>query len=565
MVNMKNHIRAFVLLIIGCAMCITACEDFIPDSRLDTDFREDQASITYARLKGQGMAVYNFLPKGFDWLSNAMLASASDEAEYAIPGSHIERFRLGSWDAIFNPDNAWSYYYRGIRLANLFLKNSTDYAAIIVRDTTTQVGKDNYIQQVNDLKWLRNEARVLRAYYYFELIKRYGGVPLITEAYDPDINEIKPRSTFDAVVSFIIDQINLTIPELQADWNAYEATSFGRVNAGMAMALKSRVLLYWASPLNNPANNASRWQQAAQASHDVITYGRYSLAPNYRNLFLGALSHQSPESIFAYMTGDSNEPESINYPISTDGGATGNCPTGNLVDAYENANGTPFNWQALAPGANPYANRDSRLDATIVVNNAAWNGRTIECWVGGRDGEGVVQASPTGYYLKKFLADNLNLALNQTTVHSWILFRYGEILLNYAEAMNEAYGPDATPFSDGRSARWAVNQVRSRAQMPEVVAVNTAEMRNRIKHERRIELAFEEHRIWDVRRWGLNDAKAALGAPIRGVRIVRTGTEFSYSTFEVGKSVFTDNMILYPIPQSEILLSNGAINQNPQW
>ncbi len=565
MAIMKNYFRTCGLILVGYAFFFTSCEDFIPDSRLDNDYRDDQASISYARLKGQGMAVYNYIPKGFDHISDAMLSSASDESDYAIPGSNIERFNNGSWSAIFNPDNAWTFYYRGIRLANLFLQNSTNYQHIIVRDTATVAGRDAYARQVLDIEWLRHETNVLRAYFYFELIKRYGGVPIINEAYNLGEEVVVPRSSYDDVVTYIVGLLDAAIPNLQEDFQAYEATSFGRVNKGMAMALKSRVKLYWASPINNPGNNLVRWRQAAEAAHDVITYGRYSLASNYGNLFVGATAHQSSETIFAHMTGSNNNPERINYPIATDGGSTGNCPAGNLVDAYEYTSGEPFSWATLTPGSDPYSNRDPRLTASVVVNNSNWNNRTIEAWVGGRDGVGAPQTTTTGYYLKKFLAANLNLSLNQTVVHSWILFRYGEILLNYAEAMNEAYGADADPFGDGRSARWAINQVRSRVQMPAVVAASATEMRNRIKHERRIELAFENHRLWDVRRWGLNDAREALGAAIMGVQITKTENGFLYNPIEVGSRVFHDHMILYPIPQSEILLSEGVITQNPQW
>ena len=235
------------------------------------------------------------------------------------------------------------------------------------------------------------------------------------------------------------------------------------------------------------------------------------------------------------------------------------------MDAYENADGTPFDWNSLTPGDDPYAGRDPRLQYSIVVNDSQWNGRTMQCYDGGADGSGVTQATTTGYYLKKFLTDGLDLEKNQTSVHSWILFRYAEILLNYAEAMNEAYGPDTDPFGDGKTARWAVTDVRGRVGMPPVTASDETEMRNRIKHERRVELAFEDHRFWDVRRWGKADAESALGVPVKGVSITKTETGFTYATKIVGTRTFQEKMMLYPIPQSEILRSAGKIKQNPGW
>lgn len=562
---MKNYKTIIILL----GIClVTACDDFLPESKLDNDLREDQASVSYGRLKDQGMSAYEQIPLGYDRVSGAMLASATDEADYAIPGSDIEKFNNGSWSAISNPDDVWEANYRGIRLANLFLENSEDYRHIIVRDTTKQTGKNTYKEQCDDLEWLRNESYILRAYFYFELIKRYGGVPLIKEAYKREDQINVPRSSYDAVVTYILEQIELAMPNLQEDWRTYKATFFGRIDKGMAMALKSRVLLYWASPLNNPENDKHRWEMAAKAAHDLIVYGKYSLETSgYGNLFIGARAHQSSETIFARMTGSNNAPETKNYPIGTDGGATGNCPSGNLVDAYEYINGTPFDWATLTPGVSPYDNRDPRLAASIVVNNSSWNDRTIECWQGGKDGRGSMQSTTTGYYLKKFLTDKLDLSLGQKAIHSWILFRYGEILLNYAEAMNEAYGPDVDFFGDGRTARWAINQIRDRTgvKMPPVAATDYEQMKVKIKHERRIELAFEEHRQWDVRRWGSVDAQAVLGTPLLGIEILKENNTFIYTPVEVDKRVFSNKMLLYPLPHSEVLLSGRILTQNPEW
>ena len=560
--------KRYKIILFGSALfafVFSACEKFIPESKIDTDLTDEQASVSLGRLQAQGIAMYNFLPRGYDHIDGAMYASATDEADFAIPGSNIKFLNDGSLNAIVNPDSAWTYNYKGIRQANLFLKNSVDYATITLRDTSTSSKRTIYFDGLKDMEWFRNEALVFRAYYYFELIKRYGGVPLITEAASPTEAVNLPRSSYDEIVTYIVQQLDAAIPNLQPDWATYKATSFGRISKGMAMALKARVLLYAASPLNNPSNDLNKWKQAAQAANDVIALNKYALEANYGNLFIGALSHNSKESIFAYMTGSNNLPEKTNYPISTSGGLTGNCPSGNLADAYEYKTGLPFSWSTLAPGADPYANRDPRLTASIVVNNSTWTNRTIESWIGGKDGPGTSQTTTTGYYLKKFLTDKLDLSTNKTTVHSWILFRYAEVLLNYAEAMNEAYGPDVDLLGNGKTARWAINQVRTRATMPAVVATNYLEMKAKIKQERRIELAFEEHRPWDVRRWGLNDAQAALGATIKGIRVTKTGTTFTYSPFDVGIRVFKDRNLLYPIPQSEILLSNGVINQNPQY
>ena len=548
-------------------LSMSACEGLLPDNKVDLDLTDKNASQAYTNLKSQGMMLYDYLPTGYNRIDGAMLAAATDEADHAPIGSDIEKFQLGTWNAVTNPDNNWSDCYRAIRLSALFLQNSENYETIILRDTSTASKLNTYKTQCADLKALRAEARILNAYMYFELLKRFGGVPLIDKLYSLESHPDMERSTYDQVVTHIVGEIDdvLDNDELEDDWYAYDQKQYGRFTQGAALALKSRILLYRASPQNNPSGDTERWKEAAQAAHDLIELSKYTLEGNYGNLFSGTTSHQSKEVILAYMTGANNTPETDNYPMSTNGGKTGTCPSANLVDAYENADGTPFDWNSLTPGDDPYAGRDPRLQYSIVVNDSQWNGRTMQCYDGGADGSGVMQATTTGYYLKKFLTDGLDLEKNQTSVHSWILFRYAEILLNYAEAMNEAYGPDTDPFGDGKTARWAVNEVRGRVGMPPVTASDETEMRNRIKHERRIELAFEDHRFWDVRRWGKADAESALGVPVKGVSITKTETGFTYATKIVGTRTFQEKMMLYPIPQSEILRSAGKIEQNPGW
>lgn len=548
-------------------LSMSACEGLLPDNKVDLDLTDKNASQAYTNLKSQGMMLYDYLPTGYNRIDGAMLAAATDEADHAPIGSDIEKFQLGTWNAVTNPDNNWSDCYRAIRLSALFLQNSENYETIILRDTSTASKLNTYKTQCADLKALRAEARILNAYMYFELLKRFGGVPLIDKLYSLESHPDMERSSYDQVVTHIVGEIDdvLDNDELEDDWYAYDQKQYGRFTQGAALALKSRILLYRASPQNNPSGDTERWKEAAQAAHDLIELSKYTLEGNYGNLFSGTTSHQSKEVILAYMTGANNTPETDNYPISTNGGKTGTCPSANLVDAYENADGTPFDWNSLTPGDDPYAGRDPRLQYSIVVNDSQWNGRTMQCYDGGADGSGVTQATTTGYYLKKFLTDGLDLEKNQTSVHSWILFRYAEILLNYAEAMNEAYGPDTDPFGDGKTARWAVNEVRGRVGMPPVTASDETEMRNRIKHERRIELAFEDHRFWDVRRWGKADAESALGVPVKGVSITKTETGFTYATKIVGTRTFQEKMMLYPIPQSEILRSAGKIKQNPGW
>lgn len=542
-----------------------SCEDFMPESKIDTSLTEDIAGINYANLYKQGIEVYRALPAGYNRIGNAMLASACDEADHAIAGSSIEKFQLGAWSPISSPDDCWAAKYQELRRAKMFLEASEGYEKTIVRDTSTTVAKNNYAEQCLDLKRLRAENHVMIAYIYFELLKRYGGVPIVEQKYGLSDKPDMIRNTYNDVVNCIVEQIDGSIEDLCDSWQAYKTADFGRIEKGSALAIKARTLLYAASPAYNTTGDIAKWKKAADAAKEVIDLNRYSLAKNYRDMFLGLQGHQNSECILPYMTGASNTPEVRNYPITTNGGNTGTCPSANLVDEYEFADGTPFSWSKVPAGTDPYANRDPRLQQTVVVNGSTWNGRVIETFVGGKDGIGVKNATTTGYYLKKFLTDNLDLEKSQTAIHSWPLFRYAEILLNFAEAMNEAYGADVDFYGDGKTARWAINQIRSRAGMPDVTAITQAEMRAAIRHERQIELAFEEHRYWDVRRWGASTAVEALGAPLKGVRITKNDSGYSYSEFTVESRTFKDYMLYYPILQSEILNSNGLIAQNPGW
>ena len=544
---------------------LCSCEGFIPETKVDLKETEDIADATYANLYAQGIHVYSYIPEGYNRIGNAMLSSATDESDYAVPGSTIEYFQNGTWSPVNLPDNIWTASYRGISRSMQFLAASEGYEQTILRDTSTTSALNNYNDQCADLKCLRAENKAMTGLIYFELLKRYGAVPIIDKKYALDSEPDLIRAPYSEVVEHIVSLIDEAIPDLRADWNAYKAADFGRLEIGSALAIKARVLLYAASKAYNVTGDVAKWEAAAEAARAVIELGRYQLAADYRNMFLGLQGHQNSEAILCYMTGKSNTIETLNYPISTNGGKTGTCPSANLVDAYENADGTPFSWSSLAPGQDPFANRDPRLQQTIVVNNTTWNGRTMEIYQGGKDGIDVVNATTTGFYLKKFLTDELDLELGQTAVHSWPVIRYADILLMYAEAMNEAYGPDVDYYGDGHTARWAIIMVRARSSMPEVVASTQAEMTERIRHERRIEFAFEDHRFWDVRRWGDETAKAALNTPVKGLKITLGTSGFEYETFNVENRVYNSHMLYYPIPQSEILNSNGMIAQNPGW
>ena len=550
---MKLQNISFLLLV----FLLVSCDPL--DTKIDTLITQEQLDSDYSKLRNLGYAPYSFIKNGFYTIDGNIAAAMSDEAAYTKTSSSVKLFNEGSWNKYNNPDNVYLNCYQGIRAANFFLDYSTDYKQKLAqnRDTLSDGGYQ-YRLSVNDIAWMRAESRILRAFFYFELIKRYGDVPVVKEVLPANESSNSPRNGFDEVVSYIISDIDYSRDSLQANWKSFDSERDGRFTKGAAMALKSRILLYAASPRHNATNDITKWESAAKAAYDVIRLNQYSLDGNYRNLFLESNSTTSNEVILSHRCGATNGMEVANYPIGTPGGNSGITPSQNLVEAYE-YKGTP-------DPNNPYANRDPRLSLSIVVNNSAWNGRTMEIYSGGTDDPNNTNASRTGYYLKKFLLENLYLTQGETRIHNWIMFRYAEILLNYAEAMNEAYGPsDNNGYS--LTACEAVNLVRGRTGigMPPVSTSDKNEMREKIKHERRVELAFEEHRFWDLLRW--KDAGEIMNLPLRGIQITKIDdTTFNYNISTVEQRKFdASRMYLYPIPYSEITKSNGVLTQNPNW
>ena len=549
---MKNSILRIILSLLP-AVLFSGCG--LLDSKEDLHLTDEMLKTRYYHLTSWGYRAYNYIPNGFDRIDGNLFATVSDEAQYVTTLSSAARFNDGSWNQYSNPDDCWDYFYRGIHDVNYFIENTPDYAEDLAlnRDTITISGKQQYEAEVLDVFRLRREAIVLRAYYYFELLKRYGGVPVMNST---DSDPYGPRADYDDIVSMIVDDIDSAAPDLVESWREENlGNKDGRVTLGVAKALKSRILLYAARPLHNPSGDTGKWEKAAAAADEVIRMGRWSLAPSYRGLFLTASVNTNPEVIWARRDSENNKMETANYPIATNGGKTGVCPSYNLVMAYERLSGSD--------PSDLSASIDPRYNATIVGNLDEWTGRKLQIYLGGTDDPSNPNSSVTGFYLKKFLNDNLNLTIGETEIHSWIIFRYAEILLNYAEAMNELYGPDGKG-EYGMSAREAVNMVRSREDvgMPGVSAVSKEEMRDAIKHERRIELAFEEHRFWDLLHW--KDAEKVLNEPITGA-VWTEGSRKAAVKEVAGRKFDASKMYLYPIPQTEIVRTGHAIEQNPNW
>jgi starch-binding outer membrane protein, SusD/RagB family len=292
--------------------------------------------------------------------------------------------------------------------------------------------------------------------------------------------------------------------------------------------------------------------------------GIYGLEGEYKN---GVNNFNSNELILERRQSEDNWFERANFPIGYEGGRTGTCPTQNLVDSYEmQETGLSIDEAGSGYDAdNPYAGRDPRMYQTILYNGASFKGEEIEVWKDGRNGPPKSRATKTGYYLRKYVIENISVdPVNPTSqIHTWVLFRAGEILLNYAEAMNEAYGPNTTGPAplDEWTATDAVNIIRDRAGMPAFPSgMSKEDFREKVRNERRVELAFEDHRFWDIRRWKIGNTTTN----IRGVTVSKNGSDISFSEKQVETRVWKDKMYLYPIAQNELYLIDN-LSQNPDW
>lgn len=534
------------------SLLVSSC-NYLDYSESSGNEKEDMFAYI-SRQKGILTTVYSYLPADFGNFEGSTRAGATDEAEYVWNTASIHRYNDGSWSPILTIDDVWTQYYNGIRSANLFLENyKSEFPDIM--------WNEDYKQLMDQNKYYPYEARFLRAFFYFELAKRYKNVPLMERTYEMDeVNNIAPTD-FEKIVEFIVKECDDIVDKLPVNYNDVPGKETGRITQGAVMALKSRVLLYAASPLFNASQSKDKWIEAAKAAKTLIDKAENSAWYKLVASEQAVNNLLSKELILATRQGDSHNFEVLNFPMGYEGGKSGINPSQNLVDAYEMRDGSSFDWNNPVHVANIYnpTMRDPRLFNTILVNGSTWKKSTIETFVGGKNAP-ADGGTKTGYYLKKYLVESVSLDPNNTTNarHVWVLFRYSEILLNYAEALYAAYGdPNYTDATFTISPSAAINKVRTRAGMPDVKLDNFGE---RIRNERRVELAFEDHRFWDVRRWKIADKTI----DIYGVKVQKDGTNYTYTKQLVDSRVWNDKMYLYPISNNE-LFKNSSLKQNPGW
>lgn len=537
-------------------------------------------------------------------LYEVMLSSVADETHfthgYGVPtivesnvspsdrGAFGDRGDYNHWD--------WDDLYFRIRQTNTLLQKI----------------EGSSIEDPAQIDSYKGQAHFLRAYFYHNLLRIYGGVPIITEPAGLEDDLLVERNSFAETVDFIVEEANKAADLLPT---TQSGDDLGRASEGAALALKSRILLYAASDLfhENPSGMAvtgytggqdqqQMWRDAKNAAKAVMDLGVYSLfrpnpasaeeaSQNYYELFLTENNSETiMERYFIETRDDGHNPGLDNGPNGYHNWA-GNTPVQNLVDDYQMEDGSEFDWSNPTHAAAPYENRDPRFEASILHDGSDWSQRPPDAIV--YDQDNIIQTfttltlpdgtevpgldtrsgpiedwngSYTGYYLKKFIRDDIAHGTSNKQEGSWIFFRLTEILLNYAEASLE--------LGDYTDAREQLNKIRTRAGMPAYDGtVAGPELIEQYRNERRIEMAFEEQRYFDVRRWMIAPDVMAEDAMKIKIEVVATNqadrstySNYSYEVVPVGPGnrAWKDKLYFQPIPFEEIN-RNGKLVQNPGY
>jgi len=582
---MKNHINKILPAII--LLCVIyGCKKYeqFPVDKVTINYVFDPRDSAGATAQSYLYGVYAIVPNGNNRVGGDYIDAASDDAVSSQTGSaqvtlistnaaNAQSYPSGEnpWEGT-NPAGNPNSFWAGIRSANEFIDN---IGVVPVKGALPNGVGTRWVWQ--------SEARVLRAYFYFELVKRYGGVPLLgNKVYNVNDVITLPRNSFSDCITYIVNELNATKDSLITAPLANPNDNF-RITKGAALALKARVLLYAASPLFNGGNidgsnpltgysnyDVNRWTAAANAAKDVMSLGAYQLDTSYRDIFL---TQNNPERIMIRPGGNSIGIETNNGPVGFQAAsAVGNTsPTQELVNSFPMQNGLAITDPSSGYNpADPYAvnstpKRDPRLGSTILYNGHTWLNTSLQTYEGGQSKPDVnTQQTITGYYMRKFMGLFENTTTYSNHSSDWVIFRYAEILLTLAEAENEAAG---SPPADCYTQLYALRQragidpgAGSTYGVPQ--NMTTAQMRAFIQNEWRIEFAFEEHRYFDIKRWKL--AMTVMNQPRTGISIVKTGSNLTFNPTNVLNTVFTNKQYFNPIPYNEVL-KDPNLKQNPGW
>ncbi len=604
---MKKILYSFT---VACILAnVTSCQDDYLEKKPLDQFSEDAVWNDPALVETFVNNIYFGIPHGYNVLMLSTLVDESmavwDWETSNVTKSLVTPSYYGPWATDWWGGNRyekmnWTNSYKNIRACNLFFEKI-----------------DEIPFEDEDLKnRLMGEAHFLRAYLYHNLVSVYGGVPIITEAYGLDDDFQVPRNTYEESVNFIAEECDKAAALLlliNTDGNK------GRGSQGAALALKSRTLLYaasdlynsngsWAGGYANPGlvgyvggDRTARWQAAKDAAKAVMDLGIYNLykaepapgdstAQNYAEIFT---SKETSEDIFLRFFlqktdegWDGYNPGLYNGPNGYHNWG-GNTPLGQLIDDYEIADGSKFDWNNPAHAAAPYQNRDPRLYATVLYEGANWRKRPADVY--DLDPKGIIQVgfwetwnpatsqvdiipgldtrkgpiedwngTYTGYYLRKFMDASVDAQFTKQDI-PWRLIRYTEVLLNYAEA--------CLGLGQEEEARTYINMIRKRAGMPPVNDSGQP-LIDRYRNERRVEMAYEDQRYFDVRRWMIapqvyTNAQGiyALYKLDEDKTIAKNPT---YSVIEVQDRAWNDRAYFLPIKLDEIN-RNDKLIQNPLY
>ncbi len=577
-------LRNIILLGAASLLTITSCGDFDFQEYLDYD--EDYVKLNFSNVGGILTPIYTSLDTDFGNYSGAMLASACDEAEYAYTSNAINYFYNGAWGPSNAQSSMWTTCYGAIQICNMFL---TDFTGLTFDDLALNSDYSTQMQRYNNYPY---EVRGLRAYFYFNLVRQYGAVPMpVPEEWrDAEATNNLSRTPAQEVFDYIISECEDIQGKIQDDYSkvAITPSEIGRFSRSAVLALKARAALYAASPLFNENNDASLWTRAAAATKEFIDYCEENgkgLIDDYSALWSAdnyTTASTLQELIFwRSASSETGNPEIYNYPVGVTSGSGGNCPTQNLVDAYDMVEtGEPYagGW---GEDDDPYTGRDPRFAMTIAHNAEvgwpSWRTTELQIYYGGIDGEPNTGGSPTGYYLKKLLHGSTTFESgesNTSSFHHWVTYRMGEFYLNYAECLYRVTGSPYTAYN-GATANEMLNKTRVRAGMPEIPSnLSNDAWWEKYERERMVELAFEGHRFWDLRRWkegekcleGVYELKITNNPEVVADTDSTTVTinHYSYTKQQANRGSWSDKMYLFPIPTDQIQ-KNKNLDQNPGW
>lgn len=499
-----------------------------------------------------------------------LMACATDEAEACASWYAPQRWNAGTINADSRDDEREGKRWIAIRKISVFLDRVDGVPGL----------EPAYLEQV------KGEAKFIRALNYFEMLIRYGGIPIIDKRLELNDNFLIPRSTVEEVVNFILKDCNEATAVLPV---SYPVNLRGRITKLAAMTLKAKTLLYAASPQFNTAtpyldfgeNNkliclgsydVNRWQLAADAAKEVLSHADEAgvsliidkgFDKNYKyqwevydNKEIILAEKGAGLKYFREWPWNAISPPSVYNGWS---GQSGITPTLNFVKHYERRDGSPQTWDPVG-GSDLQAKMlelDYRFHQTVAYNMSYWNWQfpIIQIYQGGRD----AKTCYGGFWLHKLYPEAINNTTTTTYIPNSTLFALNEVYLNYAEALNEAKGPTQQAYD-------AVNEIRRRSGMPDLpTGLSQEEFRKRIRNERAVELAFDGMRFWDIRRWLIAENEGVMNGKMYGIKIypITGKTEYRYETYVFENRTWLPRMYLHPFGRNEV--NKGYIIQNPGY